>query len=107
VDDLYGMSEAEVQAEYDKAVHAMQSAVAMEISARGANAAAANPKHLRVGINNAMADHGALAELLMAKGIFTGREYMEAIVRGARRERDRMTDHVRATCGLPDTITFG
>jgi len=44
------------------------------------------PKHLRVGVNSAMSDQGAIAQLLIAKGVFTEDEYAEAIAEGMRRE---------------------
>lgn len=61
---------------YVSAAHAMQSGVAMEQS-RGSQCG--TPKHLRVGVNSAMADHCALVRLLMSKGIITEAEYLEAI----------------------------
>jgi hypothetical protein len=38
-----------------------------------------SPKHLRVGVNAAMSDHGALVRLLIQKGIITHEEYSTAI----------------------------
>lgn len=37
-------------------------------------------KHLRVGLNSAMVDAGALAKLLITKGVFTEVEYWEALI---------------------------
>lgn len=53
--------------------HAVQSGIAMEM-ARG-EAADTQPKHLRLGVNTALADHGALVALLIDKGLFTLDEY--------------------------------
>lgn len=68
---------------YRAAVHAMQSGVAMEMQAGRADT---EPKHLRVGINSALVDSSALAELLIAKGVITEGEYLEAIAAGMERE---------------------
>jgi hypothetical protein len=86
---------------YTSAVHGMQSGVAMEMNYRSQPT---EPKHLRVGINSAMADHSALAELLMAKGVITEDEYLAAIVQGAERERDRYQNHLKAAYGLDVTL---
>lgn len=66
-----------------KAAHAMQSGVAatMQIEATDTT-----PKHLRVGVNAAMANLGSLARLLIAKGLFTELEYLEAIADGMEQE---------------------
>ena len=96
----------EQEARYYSAVHAMQSATALEITRLGENGAAADAKHLRVGLNNAMADHGTLVELLIKKGVFTIEEYEDAIVVGAERERDRVIAHARKVLNLPDTVQF-
>lgn len=55
----------------------MQSGVAFEMSA--GVSVETSPKHLRVGVNSAMVDAGAVATLLIAKGIFTHEEYVKAI----------------------------
>lgn len=74
---------------YEAAMHSMQTAVKYEIEIKGENGAAADPKHLRVGINSAMADHAALVKLLLSKGVITEAEYYEAIVQGAEAEAQR------------------
>ena len=73
-------------ARYLQAAHAMQSGVAQTISLEAselhkqpAGSAGATPKHLRVGINSAMVNDRALAELLIAKGVFSTAEYHEAL----------------------------
>lgn len=53
---------------YSRAAHAMQSGVAMEMNYRPQPT---EPKHLRVGVNTALVDHGALVTLLIAKGVFS------------------------------------
>lgn len=53
---------------YVEACHAMQTGVAHKMRL---DPSETSPKHLRVGVNVAMSDHGALVELLIAKGVFT------------------------------------
>ena len=75
----------EREREYLSLAHAMQSGVAIEMSIR---AQPTEPKHLRVGINTAMSDHGALVKLLVEKGVVTQLEYFTAM-------RDMMREEVR------------
>jgi hypothetical protein len=104
--EIKGMT-PEQQTRYNAAAHSYQSAIAFQITRLGLNGAGADPKYLRTGINSAMADHGALALLLVEKGVITEAEYSEAIVKGAEREAELMTQLTREKCGLPDTVTFG
>lgn len=53
-------------------MHAMQSGVAFE------GGAPLEPKHLRVGVNNALVSLDALVRLLVAKGVFELGEYDRA-----------------------------
>ena len=55
----------------------MQSGVAMKMNY---DSSETTPKHLRVGVNSAMVETGALAKLLMEKGVFTEEEYYQALV---------------------------
>jgi hypothetical protein len=48
-----------------------------------------SPKHLRVGVNAAMCDHGALVALLVAKGVISRVEYETAAADGMEREAER------------------
>jgi hypothetical protein len=64
----------------------MQTGVAYEM-ARGDNST--EPKHLRVGVNAAMADHSGLATLLIEKGVFTMEEYCEAVANSMEAEKER------------------
>lgn len=96
----------EQRGRYERAVHAIQSATMMEITRLGENGAGADPKHLRVGINSAMAEHGALSQLLIEKGVFTLEEYEEAVVKGVEFEAVRSAELARHRCGLPDSVTF-
>lgn len=74
----------ELRARYDKAMHGMQAGIQMKIQFQVASEC--EPKHLRVGINSAMVDTGAMAKLLVAKGVFTEEEYLESLVEFAERE---------------------
>lgn len=67
---------AEDEARYERAAHAMQSGVAAEIEY---GIGAADPKHLRVGVNSALVSAAAVAGLLMAKGIITQDELDAAL----------------------------
>lgn len=70
----------ELKARYRELCHAMQTGVAITMGP------ATEPKHLRVGINVAMSDNGALAALLIKKGIITEHELLESLVEGMARE---------------------
>jgi hypothetical protein len=79
------MTIEEDQARYVRAAHAMQSGVRLKMSRAGVPddeelwPGETSPKHLRVGVNAAMSDLGALVRLLISKGLFTQEEYTEAI----------------------------
>lgn len=47
---------------------------------------------LLVGVNAAMSDHAALAELLIKKGVITESEYLESIAYFAAKEHSRYED---------------
>lgn len=88
---------------YTEAAHGMQSGVAMEMNLDHRKSAT-EPKHLRVGINAAMVDHGALAKLLIDKGIITDAEYMKAIADAMEAEKaayeKRLSEHFGKTITL-------
>lgn len=77
------MTEEEFVAENIRLGHAMQSGVAMEQSAGSTDG---TPKHLRVGVNAALVEGGAVARLLIRKGLITKEEYFDAIIEGMKRE---------------------
>ena len=77
---------ARARERYLSAAHAMQSGVEYKM---GRAPGETQPKGLRVGVNSAMSNHGALVELLIRKGIITEVEYLEAIA-------DKMEEEVRA-----------
>ena len=79
---------------YEVAAHGMQSAVAYEMNK---NSGPTEPKHLRVGVNSAMTDHAALAFLLIAKGLITEEEYLEALRLAMNHELARYQKHLDPT----------
>jgi hypothetical protein len=95
--------EAEVsKLTYMEAGAAMQAGVGLEISLNLNNAH--TPKHLRVGLNSAFSEHSALAKLLIAKGLITEDEYIEAVAEGMRREVARYEEVLSKHFGMPVTL---
>lgn len=86
---------------YEKALHAMQSGVAMEMNF---NSKPTDPKHMRVGINSALVDSSSLARLLMDKGIITKDEYIEAMTVGMEAEAARYEKHLSDHYGTNVTL---
>lgn len=93
---------------YEQAAHGVQSAVSFDMVQHGVNPdlnqATRMLKHLRVGIDMRAADAGALATLLINKGVFTAEEYVEAMRIGANEELARYTEHCRTAYNV--NITF-
>lgn len=77
------MTDENKNARYRALAHAIQSGVAMEMNY---DKTSTTPKHLRVGVNMAMVEHAALADLLMRKGLITEAEYSDALIQGLERE---------------------
>lgn len=78
---------------YEEAVHGIQTAALHEINlsaadnyVRWTDTSAAGPKHLRTGVNMALVEHGAIAALLIRKGIITEEEYVEELRLAANHE---------------------
>ena len=71
------------QERYRKAAHAMQSGVKFLMESEpGLNypeSGECSPKHLRTGVNSALVDSGALAGLLIRKGLISEEEYFEVL----------------------------
>ena len=102
--------EQELRARYESAIHRQQSAVAAELEQE---LAGLDPrlirylKHLGVGVNNAMADQGALARVLVQeKKLLTPEQYLEAMTVAAEREADARSEEVRQKLGLPEGVRF-
>lgn len=91
----------ELTARYQRAMHAMQTGVAMD---QGSGSPDGTPKHLRVGINAAMSDINAIGTLLIAKGIITLEEYELAIVEGVEKEAARYEQILGERLGCPVTL---
>lgn len=95
---------------YMNAGHAVQSALAWDLQAArdrgGVDQSLFGLKHLRVGIDLRAADHKGLVNLLLAKGLFTLEEYLEAMATAAEDEAKSQADRVRADLGLPNTVQF-
>jgi hypothetical protein len=60
---------------------------------------ASTPKHLRTGLDMRAADAGGLATLLIAKGVFTELEYIEAIADAAEREQKAYEERLSHALG--------
>jgi hypothetical protein len=80
----------------------MQSGVAMEL---GIDPSSGTPKHLRVGVNTALCDHGALVKLLVSKGIITEEEYFSEAANMM--ESEVKTYEQRLTRLIGTTVTLG
>ena len=91
------------------AAHAMQSGVAFEMGQaerRGKIESSVTPKSLRVGVNTALCDSGALARLLIVKGLITAKEYTGAIAVEMENEKGRYEERIRKDLGK-DEVTLG
>lgn len=82
---------------YASAAHGVQSGVAIDLER---NPEGGRPKHLRVGIDLLKAEQGALARLLIEKGVFSEAEYFKAMADGAEAERDRYAAEISASLGV-------
>jgi hypothetical protein len=78
----------EKREKYQALLHAMQTGVAYDLES---NTSSGSPKHLRVGINAAMSDHGALVKLLIDKGLITESEYYDYLIEFMEREVESYT----------------
>jgi hypothetical protein len=76
------MSLEEDRQRYLAAAHAVQTAIAFTMGRD------TEPKHLRVGIDITKSDQGALATLLIEKGVITEAEYFKALADGMEREKE-------------------
>lgn len=92
----------EYDARWKAAMHAVQAGVQMDINLGSKDT---EPKHLRTGINGALCDHGSLVKLLIAKGVITEEEYMQAIAEGAEAEKARYEARISAALGKTVTLT--
>jgi hypothetical protein len=104
---LYGkggqMPEKSHAERYEAACHAMQTGVAHDLNLRPNSG---TPKHLRVGVNVALRDHGSLVGLLISKGIITQEEYEKAIADGMEAEVKTYEDMIASQTGGATKITL-
>ncbi len=91
-------------ARYMTAMHGVQSGVAMLMNYEDGATAETSPKHLRVGVNSALVDAGALADLLIRKGVITRLEYAEALAEKAEQERASYEALVSSRVGAKVTL---
>ena len=80
------MNQQEFVDESQRLLHAIQTGVAFE-QANGSRDG--EPKHLRVGVNNALVEIAAIARLLMDKGIVSQEEVFRYIIGGLSEELNR------------------
>lgn len=83
--------------------HAVQTGVASQIQTDPHHAGTA-PKHLRTGVNLALAQLAGLAELCMDKGLFTFAEYLRACNGALRLEVRRYEKTLSDVLGKPVKI---
>ena len=93
----------DLRTEYFSLGHAIQSGIAfcMECDSKFVTV-----KHLREGINMSKSDMGGLAALLIEKGVITELEYMRAIVKFARQEKESYERWANELTGT-NNIKFG
>lgn len=76
-------------------LHAVQSGVAIRIE-HGSDQA--TPKHLRVGVNNALIETSALLDILIEKGALTREEYFDKVIwyleKEVKRYEKDISDHL-------------
>ncbi|MCI0527909.1 MAG: hypothetical protein L0Y56_10780 [Nitrospira sp.] len=87
--------------EYLTLCHAMQTGVAWDLEK---DPSSGTPKHLRVGINTAMSDHGALVALLVKKGIITDDEYTDFLIEFMTREKNSYERKLYEKYGMKITL---
>lgn len=90
------MSIADLEKKYAKLMHAMQSGVAMLMNY---DKKETEPKHLRVGVNSALIDTGAILQLLINKGIITHEEFLEVLCEFAERDVRSYEDKLKQITG--------
>lgn len=94
---------AEVQ-RYNSLIHAMQTGVKFSHEHGSTDG---SPKHLRVGVNSAMCEAGAILHLLIEKGILTKLEYVQALNAKLEQEVNNYRQIVSDTTGTPlDKVTL-
>jgi hypothetical protein len=107
------MTDEQFAARYGALAHAVQSGAAQEQALddaavrtgnRSATGVPHSPKMLRTGINMAMVEGGALAQLLIGKGVITMEEYRTALLIGLEREVEEYERRLSVRIGVPVTL---
>jgi hypothetical protein len=96
---------------YLAAMHAMQTGVMMLLDRDAPgwrdglvpDRHEASPKHLRVGVNSALLDSGALQKVLIDKGLITAEEFLAALCELV----DGDVESYRRKLNLPPNVTLG
>lgn len=91
--------------DYQASGHRIQTAIAV-LMGRDPSYRDTEPKHMRVGLDLSKSDQAGLARLLIAKGVFTEAEYVEAITKTADEEANSHERRVQAFLAIP-TIKTG
>jgi hypothetical protein len=86
---------------YNAALHAVQTGVRMLIELGDT---LATPKHLRTGIDSAHVSDAAVVRLLIAKGIITEHEHLEALTVAMEEERKSYEDRLTEKIGKKVTL---
>jgi hypothetical protein len=73
------------------------------VGEKGQGEGETSPKHLRVGVNSALVESGALVGMLIRKGILTGDEWEAALADMMERE----VENYRKQMSLPDSVQLG
>jgi hypothetical protein len=105
------MNREEKVARYKALCHAVQTGIGWEIAAENPECFDINAdpnlrahKHLRVGIDVTKSDQGSLVTLLIAKGLITDAEYLDAIIAGLEREKAMYEQVLSARWGKAITL---
>lgn len=91
-------------AESTRLMHAIQSAIAFKMNLPGYGAA--EPKHMRVGIDSSKAEHAALVQLLVKAGVITDQDYFRSVCELLEHEVKIQTDEARRLSGHRN-LSFG
>lgn len=101
--------------ENNRLLHAIQTGVEYTMPDRHRDTTGENPetspKQLRVGVNNALCNIGALTRLLIDKGVFTEEEYFTAsnvfLARDVESYQERIKEKFDPDGTSPTNITLG
>lgn len=89
------------QRRYAVAAHGVQAGTAMALRL---DPSPGEPKHLRTGLDLRAADHAGLVRLLIAKGVITEDEYVEAMVKANEEEHALAEKRLSDVMGVPVTL---